>query len=130
MTKRNPVSDLSFLVNQCDTIFVKKIFLVTPKNSIGSGGQLVRICDGKNQTNQLINIQQIPQSIQIIQQNCVINGQNLVSLTLTLISNPTLPHPCFSTNPQFYHHLRSEGFASHFNSYPQFSCPQINVFSR
>ena len=61
-------------------------FLVTPKNSIGGGGQLVRICDGKNQSNQLINIQQIPQSIQIIQQNCVINGQNLVSFYSMLVT--------------------------------------------
>ena len=58
--------------------------LVTPKSISGSGGsQLVRICgDGsKNQSNQLINIQQsmnLSQSIQIIQPNCLINGQNLV----------------------------------------------------
>lgn len=122
MTKRNPVSDLTFLVNHCDTTLYicKKIFLVTPKNSIGSGGQLVRICDGKNQTNQLINIQQIPQSIQIIQQNCVINGQNLVSFILTFISNPTLPHPCFSTILNF----------TKASLLPSISCPQINVFSR
>ena len=59
---------------------------MTPKNSIGGGGQLVRICDGKNQSNQLINIQQIPQSIQIIQQNCVINGQNLVRFYPMLVT--------------------------------------------
>ena len=63
----------------------------------------MRICDGKNQSNQLINIQQIPQSIQIIQQNCVINGQNLVSFYPLLVTYTFLsPTSSISITPENY----------------------------